>query len=169
MKQVFKQAMKQARKQGSTLLFLLAVTNVQAQNQQQVTEQMQRFKVSVQLPSFGRKCANPYVALWTSDDKGQHHPLVLLKEKTKWLRDLKVFWRKIARENRQLVDAVTGATTSNKNLEFEIKTMPGSQTITIEVVREHGKRETLTLAIAPHCISGKVEVIKVCLSIDRDI
>lgn len=71
--------------------------------------------------------------------------------KDEWLKDLRSWWRKVGRYDRELVDAVTSATrpagqyrfvwdgTSDNGERLE----QGEYTIHIEVVREHGGRNYL--------------------------
>jgi len=136
------------------------------------TVEARQVNVSLQLAQLEKRGANPYVAIWVTKQQAigepqVHEPLVLLKEKTKWLRDLKQFWRKIARENRQQVDAITSATTARKSLRFSFELDSSWQSLSVEVVREHGKRELVTLTLAsPSCVAGKKELVNVCFSID---
>lgn len=121
--------------------------------------------VHVELPSFGRKQLNPYFALWLSKKNNQHKALVVIREKVKWLRDLKRFWRSIARESRSESDAVTGATSKNKTFDYTFTVNGTWDEISLEVAREHGKKELITLPISltKSCVNGELEIEKFCI------
>jgi hypothetical protein len=127
----------------------------------------QKIIVQIELPAFNKKHQNPYFALWLSKANNEHKALVVIREKVKWLRDLKKFWRNIARENRSKSDAVTGATTRLKKLNYTFEIENGWQNISLEVAREHGKKELLTLPISVEqiCVSGKHEIEKLCIKL----
>ena len=127
----------------------------------------QNVEISLTLNNADRGSENPYIALWVTDLTGAEQPLLLLRDKVKWVRDLKLFWRKIARENRVEVDAITGATLSKKSMSYQFDISEQWHKITVEVVREHGKREVLILSHSDgeHCQSGHQEIAKFCLQI----
>ncbi|NMU52501.1 DUF2271 domain-containing protein, partial [Vibrio parahaemolyticus] len=55
--------------------------------------------------------ARPYVAVWVEND--QRKPVKTIQlwvGKDGWLKDLRSWWRKAGRYDRELVDAVTSAT-----------------------------------------------------------
>ena len=71
--------------------------------------------------------------------------------KDEWLKDLRSWWRKVGRYDRELVDAVTSATRPAGKYKFSWdgkddsgQALPqGDYTLHIEVVREHGGRNYL--------------------------
>lgn len=96
--------------------------------------------------------ARPYVAVWIEDDKRKPVKTIQLwVGKDEWLKDLRSWWRKVGRYDRELVDAVTSATrpagqyrfiwdgTNDEGLRLE----QGTYTLHVEVVREHGGRNYL--------------------------
>ena len=127
----------------------------------------QKIKVKIELPSFEKKQQNPYFALWLSKESNEHKPLVVVREKVKWLRDLKRFWRSIARENRNESDAVTGATSKNKSFDYAFTVNGTWDKISLEVAREHGKKEFITLPISLNktCVKGRLEVEQFCIEL----
>jgi len=126
----------------------------------------QKIMVQIELPSFDKKHQNPYFALWLSKENNEHKALVVVREKVKWLRDLKKFWRSIARENRSESDAVTGATNRNKKFNYEFSLNDSWDKISLEVAREHGKKEVISVPIsfAKTCVSGKDEIAALCIA-----
>jgi len=126
----------------------------------------QHIEVDVELKTFGFLAEKPYLALWAEHQNGKQQALIVQREKVKWLRDLKVFWRKIARENRQMVDGVTGATSAKSLQHFSFDLADSAVSIALEVVREDGKRELIKLDIGQpmRCQSGKKEIERVCIS-----
>ncbi len=55
--------------------------------------------------------ARPYVAVWIEDQQRKSVRTVQLwVGKDEWLKDLRSWWRKVGRYDRELVDAVTSAT-----------------------------------------------------------
>jgi hypothetical protein len=99
----------------------------------------------------------PYVAMWIEKgDQGMAAPLAVMydvKKKdnagTKWLKDLRTFWRKGGRELALPADGVSGATraTGEQTLTFgpartDIAKLPaGDYQLVIEAARESGGRE----------------------------
>jgi len=106
-------------------------------------------ELSLKLPAQQGEYHNPYVAVWLEDTSGKSvRTLVLWREGSKWLKDIRRWWRKVGRKDRQLVDAITSATRAaglyqmsftalddNKN-----KLADGDYILNIEVVRENGGR-----------------------------
>ena len=127
----------------------------------------QKLVVQIELTPFQKKHQNPYFALWLSNKNKEHKTLVVLREKVKWLRDLKKFWRNIARENRSESDAVTGATKKSKNFNYTFEIDSIWQDISLEVVRESGHRELIYLPISTskECVKGNVEIVKICVQL----
>ncbi|KLV04214.1 hypothetical protein ABT56_16555 [Photobacterium aquae] len=103
--------------------------------------------------------ARPYVAVWIED--AQRKPVRTVQlwvGKDEWLKDLRSWWRKVGRYDRELVDAVTSATRPAGDYRFVWdglddngkRVAQGEYTFYVEVVREHGGRnylrQKLTLA-----------------------
>lgn len=96
--------------------------------------------------------ARPYVAVWIEGAKGKPvRTLQLWVGKDEWLKDLRSWWRKIGRNDRVLVDAVTSATRPAGKYRFSwdglndqgLRVEQGEYTFYVEVVREHGGRNYL--------------------------
>jgi hypothetical protein len=137
-------------------------TNESAANAETFIDQ--KLVVHIELTQFIKKHQNPYIALWLTNKNKEHKALVVLREKVKWLRDLKKFWRNVARENRSESDAVTGATNKNKALNYTYEIEGLWQKISLEVVRENGSRELIDFPLYSNkeCMKGKVEIVKIC-------
>lgn len=95
----------------------------------------------------------PYMAIWISDDKGNAVRHLQLLGDNRWLRDLRLWWRKFGRADDSLVDALAGAT--KKPGRYQINwdgrdrygnvVTSGQYELHLEVAREHGARETVVL------------------------
>lgn len=101
----------------------------------------------------------PYVAMWIEQaDQSMAAPLAVLydvKKKdnagTKWIKDLRTFWRKGGRDLKLPADGISGATraTGAQTLTFgpartDIAKLPaGDYQLVIEAARESGGRELL--------------------------
>lgn len=106
-------------------------------------------QLSLKLPTQQGEYHNPYVAVWVEDNKGKSvRTLALWRENSKWLKDIRRWWRKVGRKDANLVDAVTSATRAagDYQLNFEAldddkQSLPnGDYVLNIEVVRENGGR-----------------------------
>ncbi|CAH1587276.1 MULTISPECIES: DUF2271 domain-containing protein [unclassified Vibrio] len=93
--------------------------------------------------------ARPYVAVWIEDEKRKPVKTIQLwVGKDEWLKDLRSWWRKVGRYDRELVDAVTSATRPAGQYRFVWdgtnddgqRLEQGNYTLHVEVVREHGGR-----------------------------
>lgn len=93
--------------------------------------------------------ARPYVAVWIEDQQRKPVRTVQLWiGKDEWLKDLRSWWRKVGRYDRELVDAVTSATRPAGEYRFGWdglddvgnRVEQGTYTFYTEVVREHGGR-----------------------------
>lgn len=89
----------------------------------------------------------PYTAIWVADSKNK--PLRVLqvwREKERWLKDLKHFWRRVLRQQTINVDELTGATRGpgKYTLHWDGKDTFGNELsadhykVCAEVSREHG-------------------------------
>ncbi len=96
--------------------------------------------------------ARPYVAVWIENEKRQAvRTIELWVGKDEWLKDLRSWWRKAGRYDREMVDAVTSATRSAGLHRFSWdgldqqgkRLQQGNYTLYIEVVREHGGRNLI--------------------------
>lgn len=104
----------------------------------------------------------PYVAIWveTSDQTAVANLAVWYQQKTtnegagtKWLPDLRQWWRRSGRELKVPVDGVTGATrpVGKHSISFdeshpELAKLPaGDYVLAVEAVREVGGRELLRI------------------------
>lgn len=120
--------------------------------------------------------ARPYVAVWIEDKKRQPvRTIQLWVGDDEWLKDLRSWWRKVGRDDRSVVDAVTSATRPVGQHRFTWdgldqqgnRVEQGDYTFYVEVVREHGGRnyirqkitlgeESFDLQIAPTEETGNI-------------
>ena len=123
-------------------------------------------EVGVEIPKLNvAEYHRPYVAIWLegADQKVASNLAVwyLMKDTaeghgTKWLPDLRQWWRKSGRNLQVPVDGVTGPTrpAGLHALRFTDKQpqlarlAPGNYTLVVEVVREVGGRELLKIPFA---------------------
>jgi hypothetical protein len=91
----------------------------------------------------------PYVASWIENSQGKPvRTLLLWREKSKWLKDIRRWWRKVGKKDNEFVDGITSATriTGKYPLSFlaqndeRASLKKGKYTLFIEVVRENGGR-----------------------------
>lgn len=91
----------------------------------------------------------PYVAAWIENSKKKSvRTLLLWREKSKWLKDIRRWWRNVGRKDPVLVDAITSATHAAGSFPLSFKLIDDQQkvlsdasyTLYIEVVREKGGR-----------------------------
>ncbi|WP_409438860.1 DUF2271 domain-containing protein [Psychromonas sp. GE-S-Ul-11] len=96
--------------------------------------------------------ARPYVAVWVEDEQRQPvRTIQLWVGEDEWLKDLRSWWRKVGRNDRAVVDAVTSATRPVGQYRFSWDGLDqqgkpveqGNYTFYVEVVREHGGRNYL--------------------------
>ena len=109
--------------------------------------------IEFQLPKIETSMyARPYVAVWIEDSNRKPVRTVQLwVGKDEWLKDLRSWWRKVGRYDRELVDAVTSATRPAGEYRFVWdglddagnRVEQGDYTFYVEVVREHGGRNYL--------------------------
>lgn len=112
-----------------------------------------KIDIEFELPNIETSMyARPYVAVWIEDQQRQSvKTLQLWVGKDEWLKDLRSWWRKVGRYDRELVDAVTSATRPAGQYRFvwdgtndDGQRLPqGDYTLLVEVVREHGGRNYL--------------------------
>ncbi|MCD9551415.1 DUF2271 domain-containing protein [Photobacterium carnosum] len=134
------------------LLVALLLTPLASAIAKPVPETAQ-LEVSFALPTIDTTMyARPYVAVWVEDaDRKPVRTMQLWVGKDEWLKDLRSWWRKVGRYDRELVDAVTSATRPAGEYTFVWdglndkgqRVEQGNYTFYVEVVREHGGRNYL--------------------------
>ena len=121
--------------------------------------------VNVQIPQLNvAEYHRPYVAIWVegADQKALANLAVWYQQKstaeghgTKWLPDLRQWWRRSGRTLKVPVDGVTGPTrpVGTHALRFDAKhpelaeLPPGDYTLVVEAVREVGGRELVKVPL----------------------
>lgn len=122
--------------------------------------QAANFTVSVEIPELNVAAYHrPYVAIWLErPDRSVAADLAVWYdteegEGTKWLKDLRQWWRRSGRDHSYPIDGVSGATkpVGTHTLTFDGKTAPlaglapGEYGLVVEAARELGGREQLRL------------------------
>ena len=118
----------------------------------------------------------PYVAVWL-EPIGGGAPRTLavwydLKKRgndpgTKWLADLRAWWRKGGRSLTMPADGVSGATRSpgQYTIPLPADVKPGQYVLTVEAARETGGRELVSVPLAAGARgSGKTELGAIVIS-----
>src|SRR5690606_22187137 len=117
-------------------------------------------EVQVELPDISvAEYHRPYVAVWIENDRGQqqmdlgvwYDHQMRNKEGKKWLKDLRLWWRRSGRSLDRPVDGFTGATRapgahylSMESAEVQMSTLaPGDYALVVEAAREVGGREVV--------------------------
>ncbi len=154
------------------------------------TARAEQLEIVVEIPQLDvAEYHRPYVALWIegADQKTATNLAVWYQMRstaeghgTKWLPDLRQWWRKSGRTLEVPIDGVTGATrpAGKHELKFDAQQphladlKPGQYTLVIEAAREVGGRELLKIpftwpAKTPQSgkAQGKTELGTVTLSI----
>ncbi len=97
----------------------------------------------------------PYVAAWLENsDKKPVRTLLLWRNESKWLKDIRRWWRNVGRKDPVLVDAITSATHAAGSFPLSFLALDddkkplahGNYTLYIEVVREKGGRALIKQA-----------------------
>lgn len=104
------------------------------------------------------------LAVWYEVKKGGNEP------GTKWLSDLRAWWRKGGKSLKMPADGISGATKAPGTyaipLPADIK--PGNYVLNVEAARETGGREVVTVPISvparPAKAAGKTELGAITLS-----
>lgn len=115
-------------------------------------------KVEMEIPELNvAEYHRPYVAVWVQnkDTKAVSNGAVWYQmdkrgEGEKWLKDLRMWWRRSGRSLQMPVDGVTGATRKPGTYQLDLTPVtetlsPGSYQLYVEAVREVGGRELLNL------------------------
>ncbi len=110
----------------------------------------QKVTVDIQLPAINvADYQGPYVTAWITDNKSKLIKNLLIQGSGEsWLKELRVWWRKIGRKNEQLIDGMSGATSGNKPVHLvwdgldQFGKVAGTNDVIlhIEAAREHGER-----------------------------
>lgn len=118
--------------------------------------------LEVEIPALNvAEYHKPYIAIWIENSKGQHQRNLSLwydhdmrdDEGSKWLKDLRLWWRRSGRQQALPVDGFSGATrpVGTHELVFSsdslaIHDLPaGEYRVVVEAAREVGGRELLKL------------------------
>lgn len=133
-------------------------------------------ELTITVPQLGvAEYHRPYVAVWLEQpDQPAIKTLAVWYDYdnrenggTKWLRDLRSWWRKGGREAAKPAEAVTGATRAPgpQKVQLDLGVLkPGSYTLHVEASREEGGRELVSLPFtwdgktATASASGKEEL-----------
>lgn len=142
----------------------------------------QTLDVSITIPRLTvAEYHRPYVAVWLEKEGGGAQTLsvwydVDLKknEGTKWLRDVRQWWRASGRTMTFPAAGITGATRApgTHKLSFTPKLTPGNYTLVVEAAREVGGRELVRIPFAlpkggTARASGATELGAVTLTVRR--
>jgi len=132
--------------------------------------------IDIELPGFDvSDYRRPYVAVWIErPDNSVATNLAVWydmrmrnDEGTKWLKDMRLWWRRSGRDLEVPIDGVTSATRAPgaHRLSFSAGTLPlgdlaaGEYRVVVEASREHGGREMLTLPLTwPPAATVRTEV-----------
>lgn len=119
-------------------------------------------KVQIEVPSIDiAEYHRPYVAVWIENAKGRHQQDLAVwydlemrdNEGTKWLKDLRLWWRRSGRQLEMPVDGISSATRPVGAHEMvfaaddpKLADLPaGEYRLVVEAARELGGRELLRL------------------------
>ena len=137
---------------------LLALSILPSLGMAKAIPDMAKLDISFELPKVDTSMyARPYVAVWVENSERKSVKTIeLWVGKDEWLKDLRSWWRKVGRYDRELVDAVTSATRPAGKYHFVWdgksddghSLEQGEYTVHIEVVREHGGRNYLRQKIS---------------------
>ncbi|UZW57309.1 DUF2271 domain-containing protein [Sphingobium sp. JS3065] len=119
----------------------------------------QTLDVTVTLPRLSvAEYHRPYVAIWLEKEGAPARTLAVWYdvdkakgEGTKWLRDIRQWWRVSGRSMRFPADGVSGATRAPGPQKASLpvgKLTPGNYTLVVEAAREVGGREIVKLPFA---------------------
>ncbi|MGD8177271.1 PepSY-associated TM helix domain-containing protein [Marinimicrobium sp. ARAG 43.8] len=140
---------------GIVIPILLLMIPVHASANDQLTVEIPRLSVA--------EYHEPYVAIWLADERGQrvmdlavwYDVKLANREGEKWLKDMRLWWRRSGRFAEMPIDGVTGATrrpgrttvdlSSFRNAMNELPA--GQYSIFVEAARELGGRETVEVPL----------------------
>lgn len=116
--------------------------------------------VAVWLEPVGGGAART-LSVWYEVKKGGNEP------GTKWLSDLRAWWRKGGKSLKMPADGISGATRAPGTyiipLPADVK--PGAYVLNVEAARETGGREVVSLPASPGArVAGKTELGAVAIS-----
>lgn len=136
--------------------------------------------VSITIPQLKvAEYHRPYVAAWVEPAGGGAAQTVFVwydvkkggaEPGTKWLSDLRSWWRKGGRGLKMPADGISGATRAPGTHKVALPTdlKPGQYTLYVEAARETGGREIVSLPLnipaATGSASGKAELGAITLS-----
>ncbi|MBN8817518.1 MAG: DUF2271 domain-containing protein [Sphingomonas sp.] len=136
--------------------------------------------VSITIPQLKvAEYHRPYVAAWIEPTGGGAARTVFVwydvkkggaEPGTKWLSDLRSWWRKGGRSLKMPADGISGATRAPGTHKVALPTdlKPGQYTLYVEAARETGGREIVSLPLnipaATGSASGKAELGAITLS-----
>lgn len=126
------------------------------------TVTVQADELEVTLPTLNvAEYHAPYVAVWLADARGKRVMDIAVwydtdmanNEGEKWLKDLRMWWRRSGRSASMPIDGVSGAThrpgTSSIDLNGRFEDVPaGDYFVWVEAARELGGRETLKVPLS---------------------
>ncbi|EAQ81320.1 DUF2271 domain-containing protein [Blastopirellula marina] len=152
-------------------------------------EAAEKLEVTVEIPQLNvGGYHRPYVAVWVQDADAKVVQNVAVwyqlkgKKKgsgTKWLPDLRQWWRRSGRELEMPVDGISGATRPVGKHELTIDSKaalaqlkPGQYALVVEAAREHGGRELVKVPFSwpataeqSYAVSGEKELGEVTLTV----
>lgn len=117
----------------------------------------QGLQISYQLPKFtDANYKRPYVSVWLTDQqKKPVRQLSLVGQQSRWYQELNHWWRRLGRKNPEQIDQIAGATQKPGiySLLWDGRDQDGAVVpwghyqLHLEVAREHGGHEHLTLPL----------------------
>lgn len=119
--------------------------------------QQLELQISYQLPKFtDGNYKRPYVSVWLTDQqKKPVRQLSLVGQQSRWYQELNHWWRRLGRKNPEQIDQIAGATQKpgTYQLQWDGRDQRGAVVpwgqyqLHLEVAREHGGHEHLTLPL----------------------
>lgn len=112
------------------------------------------FQVELEVPRLNvAEYHAPYVAFWLRHESGTVTPLGLwYDDQEKWLKDLRLWWRRTGRAQSAPYDGLTGATRRPGTHAVDFSELPaltelpaGDYQLVVETAREVGGREVVRL------------------------
>ena len=129
--------------------------------------QLPGLSIDLEIPEINESPYHqPYVSAWISDK--QQKPvrnLLLLGDETRWMRELRVWWRRIGRANSSIIDGLSGATRKPGHYtiawdgldDFGQPVSDRELILHIEASREHGGRTYKSIPLQLDALpAGKV-------------